>query len=109
MKQLKDEALELIAYRLKMLSDPMRLKILHALQEGEKSVQELVQLVQSTGAGQANVSKHLSLLAQHNIVGRTRKGLHVYYYITDDSIFKICDLVCRNMEKNMKRYSEVFG
>ncbi len=106
MKQLKDEALELIAYRLKMLSDPMRLKILHALQEGEKSVQELVQ---STGAGQANVSKHLSLLAQHNIVGRTRKGLHVYYYITDDSIFKICDLVCRNMEKNMKRYSEVFG
>lgn len=106
MKQLKDEALELIAYRLKMLSDPMRLKILHTLQEGEKSVQELVNL---TGSGQANVSKHLSLLASHNIVGRHRKGLNVYYYIADDSIFKICDLVCKNMEKNMKQYSDVFG
>jgi len=106
MKQLKDEALELIAYRLKMLSDPMRLKILHTLQGGEKSVQQLVEL---TGAGQANISKHLSQLAQHNIVGRRRKGLHVYYYIADDSIFKICDLVCKNMEKNMQRFTDVFG
>lgn len=106
MKKLKDEALDIIANRLKMLSEPMRLKILHTLQDGEKSVQELVEL---TGTGQANVSKHLSLLASHNIVGRKRKGLHVYYYISDDSIFKICDLVCKNMEKNMKHYSEVFG
>ncbi len=106
MKQIKDEALELIANRLKMLSDPTRLKILHTLQNGEKSVQELVEL---TGAGQANISKHLSMLASHNIVGRKRRGLNVYYYITDESIFKICDLVCRNMEMNMKRYSDVFG
>jgi DNA-binding transcriptional ArsR family regulator len=106
MKQLKDEALGMIAHRLKMLSEPMRLKILHTLQDGEKSVHELVEL---TGAGQANVSKHLSLLASHHIVGRRREGLNVYYYITDDSIFKICDLVCRNMEKDMKRYSDVFG
>ncbi len=106
MKQLKEEALEIIANRLKMLSEPMRLKILHTLQDGEKSVHELVEL---TGAGQANISKHLSLLAYHNIVGRKRKGLNVYYFITDQSIFKICDLVCKNMEMNMKRYSEVFG
>lgn len=106
MKQVKDEALEIIANRLKMLSEPMRLKILHTLRDGEKSVHELVEL---TGAGQANISKHLSLLASHNIVGRKRKGLNVYYFITDQSIFKICDLVCRNMEMNMKRYSEVFG
>lgn len=106
MKQIKDEALELIANRLKMLSDPTRLKILHTLQNGEKSVQELVEL---TGAGQANISKHLSMLASHNIVGRKRRGLNVYYNITDESIFKICDLVCRNMEMNMKRYSDVFG
>lgn len=106
MKQIKDEALGLIANRLKMLSDPTRLKILHTLQNGEKSVQELVEL---TGAGQANISKHLSMLASHNIVGRKRSGLNVYYHITDESIFKICDLVCRNMEMNMKRYSDVFG
>lgn len=103
---MKDEALEVIANRLKMLSEPMRLKILHTLQGGEKSVHELVEL---TGAGQANISKHLSLLASHNIVGRKRRGLNVYYYITDESIFKICDLVCKNMEMNMKRFSEVFG
>jgi DNA-binding transcriptional ArsR family regulator len=106
MKHLKDEALEMIAHRLKMLSDPMRLKLLHTLQDGEKSVQELVEI---TGGGQANISKHLSLLAQHMIVGRRRKGLYVYYYIADDTVFRICDIVCKNMEKNMKRYSEVFG
>jgi DNA-binding transcriptional ArsR family regulator len=106
MKQIKDEALEIIANRLKMLSDPTRLKILHTLQNGEKSVQELVEL---TGAGQANISKHLSMLASHTIVGRKRRGLNVYYHITDESIFTICDLVCRNMEMNMKRYNDVFG
>jgi DNA-binding transcriptional ArsR family regulator len=50
-----DEMLELIAQRFRLLSDPMRLKILHQLQSGEKSVTELVN---NTGASQPNVSKH---------------------------------------------------
>ncbi|TPD54706.1 MAG: ArsR family transcriptional regulator, partial [Thalassolituus maritimus] len=53
---MSDEMLELIAQRFRLLSDPMRLKILHQLQSGEKSVTELVE---NTGASQPNVSKHL--------------------------------------------------
>lgn len=105
MKKLKPEVLEYVAYRLKLLSEPMRLRILYHLQEGEKSVQELVELTES---GQANVSKHLSLLAANNIVARKKRGLNVFYYIADKSIFQICDLVCKNLEQNARKMSDVF-
>jgi DNA-binding transcriptional ArsR family regulator len=105
MKKMKPEALDHVAYRLKLLAEPMRLRILYHLQEGEKSVQELVAL---TDSGQANVSKHLSMLASSNVVGRKKKGLHVYYYIADKSIFQICDLVCKNLELNARKVSDVF-
>ena len=35
-KPMSDEMLDLIAQRFRLLSDPMRLKILHQLQAGEK-------------------------------------------------------------------------
>ena len=55
-KELSDEALEQVALRFKLLSDPMRLKILHSLQDGEKTVTQLVGL---TGSSQPNISKVL--------------------------------------------------
>src|SRR5690554_7675172 len=70
-KQISDEMLELVAQRLRLLSDPMRLKILHQLQSGERSVSELVEL---TKASQPNVSKHLSGLRTHGLVKRRQEG-----------------------------------
>ena len=58
-KALSDAALEMIAERFKLLAEPMRLKILHALWDGELTVGEIVT---ATGALQANVSKHLGIL-----------------------------------------------
>lgn len=52
-KQLSEEALEMIAARFRLLSDPMRLRILHTLRDRELNVTELVE---TTGGGQANVS-----------------------------------------------------
>lgn len=91
---LNDEALELIAGRFRMLSEPMRLRLLNALGENEMSVTELVA---ATGANQANVSKHLSTLLHAGIVSRRKEGLTANYRVADTSIFDLCDLVCSRL------------
>ena len=71
-KQLPDAALELIAHRFRALSEPVRLKLLSALMQGEKNV---TQLVEAAGTGQANVSKHLAILKQAGMITTKREGL----------------------------------
>lgn len=93
------QLLELIASRFKILAEPMRLRILSALRGGEKTVTELVD---ETGAGQANVSKHLGLLHRNRLVERRKDGLNVYYSITDEGIFRLCDLVCGSLEREVE-------
>ena len=92
--QLSDEVLEVIAGRFKVLAEPARLRILHALQAGELTV---TRLIEKTGYGQANVSKHLALLAAAGMVGRRKEGPNVYYSITDPVVFEVCDLVCNRL------------
>ena len=94
------EALELVAERFRVLGEPMRLRLLDALRNGERSVGELVE---RTGASQANVSKHLSLLHAAGLVGRRRNGTTVHYALTDPSIFQLCDLVCGRLEATLDR------
>jgi len=106
MSKLKDETLEMIAYRFKLLGEPMRLKLLQLLREKELCVQELVDL---TGAGQANISKHLSLLTTNRILGRRKEGLHVYYHISDPTVYDLCDVVCDSLEKNVKGLQEALS
>src|SRR5213592_3491470 len=90
-KRLSPAALELIAARFRVLAEPMRLALLNQLRSGEKTVSELVE---ETGAGQANVSKHLGILADAAMVGRRKNGLNVYYFIVDRTLFELCDLAC---------------
>jgi DNA-binding transcriptional ArsR family regulator len=84
------EALEMLAERFKVFSEPMRLKLVYSLMDGEKSVSELVC---ETGGMQANVSKHLGMLLDAGIVGRKKRGLHSYYRITDESVYEVCELM----------------
>ena len=90
--------MELIAARFRVLAEPMRLKILHALGEEEMSVTELVEAI---GAGQANVSKHLALLLEAGLVARRKEGLNVYYRVADDSIFDLCEAVCTSLGERL--------
>ena len=94
-------ALEIVALRFKALSDASRLQILQSLFNGERSVQELCEM---TGMSQANVSKHLSVLAEQGIVEKRRQGLFVYYSIGDNSIYELCDIVCGAVGK---RYGQI--
>lgn len=93
------ELLDLIAERFKALSDPARLQILNALRSGEKSVTELID---ETGRGQANVSKHLQLLHSLGFVARRKEGLYVYYSLKSRDIFQLCDVMCGRIEREVR-------
>ena len=93
------EVLALIAERFKALAEPARLQILTSLRAGEMTVTELVE---ETGFGQANVSKHLQLLHAMHFVRRRKEGLFVYYAIADKGTFQLCDILCGRLEAEMK-------
>jgi len=85
-----DEQLTHIARHFKLLGEPMRLKILQAVCRRPLTVTGIVTV---TGATQANVSKHLSLLAAAGIVTRKKDGQCVYYGLKDPLTLKLCRLV----------------
>jgi ArsR family transcriptional regulator len=73
------------------LSEPVRLELLNVLHaNGEMTVRELVK---TSGQNQANVSKHLNLMAKEGILSRNKEGLFVYYSIQDATIQGLCLLV----------------
>lgn len=86
------EHLEKAARRFKILSEPVRLELLNQLQtRGEMTVSELVE---ATDHQQANVSKHLGLMAREGLLARRKEGLYVYYKISDPTLSALCMLVC---------------
>ena len=99
-QDMPDELLELIAAKFQMLADPTRLAILRTLMKGEKSVG---QVVTETGGGQANVSKHLKLLADSSLVRRRKEGLQVYYRLDDPLVERLCTLVCSAIQSDLER------
>ena len=98
MSALNDRSLEYVAKYFKALAEPMRLKVLNALRDGEKNVGQLTEI---SGCTQANVSKHLSLLSQYEMVKRESRGNCVFYSIADPSIYELCELVCGQITKRM--------
>lgn len=100
MTRLTPSMLTAVADRFRILGEPTRLKILHALREREQTVTALVTL---TGAGQANISKHLQLLHQHGFVTRRKEGTSTCYAIQDPNVFQLCDLVCGGIEEDLER------
>lgn len=92
-----------VAERFKALGEPARLRILDALRRGESTVGELVN---KTQLNQANVSKHLQLLHSLGFVGRSKDGLFVYYRLTDEDVFRLCDVMCGRIAQ-LQRVSAV--
>ena len=104
-RSLSPEALALVARRFAVLSEPMRLRLLQLLIDGEKPVNTLVTL---SGGTQANVSRHLQTLFAAKLLKRRKEGLQVFYSIADPSIFKLCELVCGSLEKEHAAMADVF-
>jgi DNA-binding transcriptional ArsR family regulator len=104
MEGLDNRALERVAEYFRTLSEPLRLKILNGLRMGERNVGELTELL---GCSQANVSKHLSLLAKNGFVERASRGTSVYYRIADPRIYELCDLVCGQIGQNLAQQADL--
>ena len=84
-----------MARRFRVLADPARLAILHALQDGALPVGDIVA---RTGLAQGTVSKHLQLLHSARFVSRRRNGLFVYYELSDDDVLRLCQMVCGRLD-----------
>ena len=100
------EALNLVAERFKVLSEPLRLRILQSLERGEMSVTEITNAVEST---QPNISKHLKLLQDAGLVARRQEGNTVYYSIADESVFALCDVVCTSLKAKFANQNSIFS
>ena len=92
--ELSSELLEKIARRLKAMGNPVRLQILHSLEDGEKSVSAILEVV---GGKQANLSEHLNVLRSTGLVTSRRNGSNVCYRIRDEGVFSICRSVCDSL------------
>ncbi len=94
-KNLKtDQTFESAADLFRVMSAPIRLKIINSLCDGEKNVSYLLTQVATT---QPNMSQHLNTLYQAGILGKRRDGVQIYYRIVDQRIVSICDSVCREI------------
>lgn len=92
-----------VAEYFKVLSEVSRLQVLCCLKSGAKNVTEIIQ---ETGLGQANVSKHLKVLMQAGIVTRQPQGISVFYQITDPIIFELCELVCDRLAMRLQEQTQ---
>jgi ArsR family transcriptional regulator len=94
-----DEFLDLMAEKFRMLADPSRLAILRSLMAGERNVS---QVVEETGRNQANVSKHLKMLAEAGLLARRKEGLQVFYRLDDPLVERLCKLVCETIVEEVQ-------
>jgi DNA-binding transcriptional ArsR family regulator len=101
---LPDDLAELVAQRFRVIGEPMRIKLLDQLRDGERSVGELVEILAAT---QQNVSKHLGVLHQAGIVGRRKDGNRVIYAIADDSVFALCETVCGGLARQVAEIAQL--
>ena len=101
---LPDPLTELIAQRFRVLGEPMRIKLLDALRDGDATVGELVDRL---GASQQNVSKHLGVLHQAGIVSRAKQGTFVRYSIADSGVFDLCEQVCGGLRQQISELDQI--
>ncbi len=97
--KLPPDALEMVARRFKALSEPTRLRILQTIWDGECSVQDIVQQIQTS---QVNVSKHLAILYDAGFVSRRKDGLFTFYRVTDKWVLQLCNLICDRVRTSLE-------
>lgn len=101
---LPDPLIEMIAQRFRVLSEPMRIKLLDQLRAGPATVNELTLAARTS---QQNASKHLAILHQAGIIRREKVGTTARYEIADQSVFALCDQVCGGLRQQLDTLNEL--
>ena len=81
-KELMDheEQVETAARSLKAISHPLRVKILCVIGDQEVCVQDIVEAV---GTSQSNISQHLAILRDKDVLTTRKDANRVYYRVAD--------------------------
>ena len=103
---LPDPVVELVARRFRVLGEPMRIRILDRLRDGEATVAELTEAL---GTSQQNVSKHLGVLHEAGILSRRKDGTHTLYAIADETVLALCEQVCGGLQRQFSELAELVG
>jgi DNA-binding transcriptional ArsR family regulator len=103
---LPEPLVDLIAARFRVLGEPMRIKLLDRLREGDATVLELQQAL---GASQQNVSKHLGVLLNAGLVARTKRGTSSVYSIADHGVFELCEHVCGGLRRQVAELEAILA
>lgn len=86
-----DLMFEIAAETFRIMSAPMRLKIINCLCTEEKNVGQLLDEIDTT---QPNMSQHLNSLFKAKILGRRRDGVQIFYRIINEPVVALCRAVC---------------
>ena len=89
---------ELAAALFAVLATPMRLRILSALCEREKSVNELLLEIDTT---QPNLSQHLAVLFKTGVLAKRKDGTQVIYRVQSEKAVALCRSVCTQIAIEM--------
>jgi DNA-binding transcriptional ArsR family regulator len=87
----KNRVFEMAAELFGVLATPMRLRILSALCDKEKSVSQLLQEIDTT---QPNLSQHLNLLYRAGVLAKRKEGTQVIYRVQSEKAVMLCRTVC---------------
>jgi len=88
----------------KTMANPLRVAILYFLKNGEKTVNQLADIV---GASQSNVSQHLALLRQRDLVKTRKAGSTVYYSVASPKITQACDMIREVLWEQLRQKQEL--
>jgi DNA-binding transcriptional ArsR family regulator len=89
-----DPVFDKVARYFSLLSDPSRLKVIHAICNTECSVNEVVE---TTGLTQSTVSRHLKNLHDAGVASRRKQGAQAMYAVIDTTLTDICRSACVNL------------
>ena len=105
-RALTPEALEMVAARFRAMGEPVRLRILQELEQGERTVSALTE---SIGSTQPNVSKHLRTLQDSGLVRRRQEGNSAFYSIADEMVFELCEMICSSVRDRLEAQVEALN
>lgn len=86
----KQEHIETAARALKAIAHPLRLKIMCVVGDQEVCVQDIVDMV---GTSQSNISQHLAILRDKEVLQTRKDANRVFYRVADQRTLQLIGLM----------------